>query len=107
MPATTTMTAGAEAATPGAAAPEATEGGRYRIQVSALRSEQSAEAEWKRVKAAYGDLLSNLTPNIVRVDLGAKGTFYRVQAGALTETAARDLCAELKKRKADCIVVKP
>jgi hypothetical protein len=101
-----TMTTAAATA-PGAAAPQATEGGRYRIQISAVRSEQAAETEWKRVKATHGDLLGNLTPNIVRVDLGAKGTFYRVQAGALTEAAARDLCAELKKRKADCIVVKP
>jgi cell division septation protein DedD len=104
---TTTTTTTAAATTPGAAAPQAAAGGAYRIQLSAVRNEQAAETEWKRLQKSHADLLGSLSLSIVRADLGAKGTFYRVQAGALSETAARDLCAELKRRKAECLVVKP
>ena len=58
------------------------------------------------MQKAHSDLLSSLSVTVVKVDLTGKGTFYRVQAGALSESAAKELCSQLKKRKAECIVVK-
>ncbi|MGB8274145.1 MAG: SPOR domain-containing protein, partial [Alphaproteobacteria bacterium] len=81
--------------------------GSYQVQLSAVRSEAAAEAEWKKLQKANQDLLGGLTLAVVRADLPGKGTFYRVRAGALSEQAARDLCAELKQRKAACLVVPP
>ncbi|HLF59382.1 MAG TPA: SPOR domain-containing protein, partial [Alphaproteobacteria bacterium] len=80
--------------------------GSYRVQLAALRSEAAADTEWKKLQKSFPDLLSSLSPNVVKVDLQGKGTFYRLQAGGLSESAAKDLCEELKRRKAECIVVK-
>jgi hypothetical protein len=84
----------------------AAKAGDYRVQLSAVHSPDAADTEWKKLQKAYPDLLGTLTLNVVKADLGEKGTFYRVQAGSLSESAAKDLCTELKRRKAECIVVK-
>lgn len=80
--------------------------GAYRVQLSSMRSAADADAAWAKLQKTYPDLLGNLSLNVEKVDLEGKGTFYRVQAGQLSEQAAKDLCAELKRRKADCLVVK-
>lgn len=80
--------------------------GSYRVQLGALRSEASADDQWRKLQKAHPDLLGSLSPTVVKVDLGDKGTFYRLQAGALSEAAAKKLCEDMKNRKADCIVVK-
>ncbi|MEQ8664304.1 MAG: SPOR domain-containing protein [Rhodospirillales bacterium] len=81
----------------------------YRIQLAALRSQDRAEAEWKRLRAAHTDLLGRLGLSIVRVDLGGdKGIFYRLRAGPLADAAAaKALCGELSTRNVGCLVVRP
>lgn len=80
--------------------------GSYRVQLAALRSQDAADGQWKKLQRTYPDLLSSLSVTVVKVDLTGKGTFFRLQAGALSESAAKELCSQLKKRKAECIVVK-
>lgn len=80
--------------------------GDYRVQLASLRSEAAAGTEWKRLQKAYPELLSSISMKVQKVEISGKGTFYRVQAGAMSETAAKDLCRKLKQRKAECIVVK-
>ena len=88
------------------AAPIVAKGGR--IQVAALRSERDALDQWARLQKAHGDLLGGLTPHVQRVDLGAKGIFFRLQAGPIDgRGAAKALCAKLQKRKSGCLVVRP
>jgi len=49
-----------------------------------------------------------LSLSVSRVDLGAKGTYYRIQAGPIADEAkAAQDCAALKSRKIGCILVKP
>ncbi len=44
---------------------------------------------------------------IREIDLGARGIFYRVQAGYFPDRAsALELCTALKARGQDCLVVK-
>lgn len=82
--------------------------GSYRVQLVALRSEEAALAEWDKLKKANPDLFNGLNPNVVRVDLGAKGVYYRLQVGPLAgEPQATDLCEKAKSRKLGCIVVRP
>lgn len=58
------------------------------------------------MQKAYPDLLGGLTLTIQRVDKGAAGIFYRLQAGPLADKdAAKKLCASLKQKHQDCIVV--
>lgn len=83
-------------------------GGRYRVQIAALRSEAAAKRNWASLTKRYADLFGGLQPSVERVDLGPKGVFYRLQAGPFAdEAAARAMCSRAKQRKLGCIVVKP
>jgi sporulation related protein len=93
----------AMAAPPAHAAPATT--GSYRIQVGAMRSDDSAKQEWERIKLANKDLLGNVTASWTRVDLGAKGIFYRIQTHPVAD--ADRLCNALKQRNVGCILVRP
>ena len=66
-----------------------------------------AKSTWARVQTANGDVLTNLRMQPIRVDLGDKGVWYRVQAGPLDEKQAQSVCSSLKSRKADCVTVPP
>ena len=78
----------------------------WRIQIAAVASTKAAKKEWRRIASANEDLLSKLKLDIRRADLGARGIFYRVQAGTLeSESEARDVCKALLERKVSCFIV--
>jgi len=78
----------------------------WRIQIAAVASTKAAKKEWRRIASANEDLLSKLKLDIRRADLGARGVFYRVQAGTLeSESEARDVCKALLERKVSCFIV--
>jgi cell division septation protein DedD len=87
-------------------APAAAKGGGWVVQLGAVQSEAQAKAEWARLKSAHKEQLADLSPDIVRVDLGAKGIFWRVRGGPLDEAQARLLCAELTKQSQGCIIAR-
>ena len=92
------------AVVPAAKAPPAS--GDWLIQLGALRSAPDAEKEWNRIQRAQHDLLGTLKSDVVRVELGEKGTFWRLRAGPLSEQAARQMCADLKSRNQGCIIAR-
>jgi len=81
-------------------------GGGWLVQLGALHSEKEAQAEWTRVHGANKDMLGSLSSDIVRVDLGAKGIFWRVRGGPVDEAQARTICAQLAKRNQGCIIAR-
>ena len=82
--------------------------GSYRLQLGALKTEEAAKTEWLKLQRQNSDLLGKLSLSVSRVDLGAKGTYYRIQAGPIADEArAAQDCAALKSRKIACILVKP
>lgn len=81
--------------------------GGWRVQVASAKSEEVAKSTWARLQSAHGDVMANLRMQAVRVDLGDKGVWYRVQAGPLDEKQAQSVCSTLKSRKADCVPVAP
>ena len=81
--------------------------GGWRVQIAAVKSEDVAKSTWARLQSAHGDVLANLRMQAVRVDLGDKGVWYRVQAGPLDEKQAHSVCGTLKGRRADCVTVPP
>jgi cell division septation protein DedD len=93
------------AAPPAAASPA---GKGYRLQLGSVRTPDAAAEEWKRLKLQNADMLGKLAFAPERVDLGARGIFYRIQAGPLgDEAAAERTCAALKRRGVECLLVKP
>ena len=88
-------------------APESVPAARqdYMVQLSASRSRSLARGVYARLQAEHDDLLGRRDPFILRVDLGDRGIFYRVNvAGFATKAAADSFCADLKKRGQDCLV---
>jgi hypothetical protein len=82
--------------------------GAFRVQIASLRTTEDAAKSWEKLKTTNPDLLGKLPGNVVRADLGDKGTFYRVVAGSFSDRdAANDFCAKLKQRNVGCLVVKP
>ena len=95
-------------AAPASAAPQVALSKAVRIQLGSLRSRALAEREWKRLAGRHGALLGTLTLHVQQADLGARGVFYRVQAGPFaTGEAARSVCRQLESRKVGCLVVRP
>ena len=75
------------------------------VQLAASRSRALARGVYARLQTEYDDLLGRRDPFILRVDLGDRGIFYRVNvAGFATKAAADGFCADLKKRGQDCLV---
>ena len=80
-------------------------GGMWMIQIAAMKTRETAEQEWAAKQKANSDLLGGMALDVVQVDLGDKGVFYRVRTGPLDQGAARALCDQLGKRKIGCMVV--
>jgi cell division septation protein DedD len=81
--------------------------GGWRVQLASAKSEEVAKSTWAKLQAAHGDVLANLRMQPTKVDLGDKGTWYRVQAGPLDEKQAHSICGTLRSRRTDCVVVPP
>jgi len=87
--------------------PAATAADAWRIQLASVSSRARALSEWDRLKKKNTDLLGPLSLNVQSVKL-ERGTFFRIQAGPLTNrVAASDLCGKLKSRNQDCLIVAP
>lgn len=79
--------------------------GNTRVQLAAGKSEDAVKNQWAALQKAYPDLLGPLSLTVQKVDKGAAGIFYRLQAGPVADkAAAKKLCASLKAKGQDCIV---
>lgn len=87
-----------------AAKPVSTGGSTY-IQLAAVKSEAEAQSQWSKFKAKNPEL-GSLSMRTQKADLGAKGIFYRIQAGPLTADNATKTCAAVKSRGGSCIIAK-
>ncbi len=83
--------------------------GNYLVQIASFRKIDDADTAWRRLAKKHGDLLSAFTARVERADLGAEsGVYYRLRVGPMAdETAAKTLCARLKTRNIDCLIVRP
>jgi hypothetical protein len=95
-------------APPAAAATEsaASIGGKaFVVQIGSFTSAEDAAASWSRVKTNNGGILGDAQPEIRQVDLGAKGTRFRLRAGNYGDrSAAQSVCSKLKATGQDCVV---
>lgn len=114
-PDTSTQVASAKTpdAAPAASSPAASNSGGQtavqtgvRIQLASLPSEELAWKAWKDLSGKYSTQLTGLTAIVQPADLGAKGTFYRVQTGPFDTVAkAQERCSVMKQAGLDCLVV--
>jgi hypothetical protein len=82
-------------------------GGEFLVQISAVRSHEAAEAAWSTVSQRHPDIFSGARMSIEKADLGAKGVFYRLRAGAFgSRDGATQFCSAFKADGGDCIVIR-
>ena len=92
------------APTPPVATPEPASGSVL-LQICSYKSQAEANAAWATYKGKY-PLVAGLSPDIKQVDLGAKGTWYRLRIGAASRAEATSLCDTLKAQGGACIPTK-
>ncbi len=77
------------------------------IQLGSFKDESAANKAWSLLKKKYLSIIGSLEPRIEKADLGAKGVFWRLQAGAVSEAEGGRICGDLKaKGEAACIIAK-
>jgi hypothetical protein len=82
-------------------------GAGFAVQVTAERTESRAQAAFRALQAKYPKQLGGREWNIRRVDLGAKGTYYRALVGPFASAEkATALCSGLKAAGGNCLVQK-
>lgn len=80
--------------------------GMWQIQLISSPNKTAMEKSWKDLTKKYSQL-KDLPHEIESADLGAKGTFYRLKAGAFqTRTEADKLCNSIKASGGSCLVKK-
>ena len=73
------------------------------VHLASYRTRKNAVRGWAKIKRANKKLLGGLEHEITRVNLGKKGTYYRVKAGPFKSAkAAKQICRKLKRRRQFC-----
>jgi cell division protein FtsN len=97
----------AKPATPAASEVSTGQAGAYLLQIGAYKSQGEADSSWKAFAAKHAALLSGFSPNVKQVDLGDKGTWYRLRIGSFVDKdAANALCERLKSDGGNCFLAK-
>jgi hypothetical protein len=93
------------AVAPQAPSAASTGGAGSYVQVSSQRSEGEAQAAFRSLQAKFPDQLGGRQSAIHKVDLGAKGTYYRAMVGPFANGGeASQLCSSLKAAGGQCLV---
>ena len=78
----------------------------WSVQLASAASEDAAWSTWKKMQAR-NKALAGKTPVVVKADLGAKGTFYRVRlVGFDNQGDASSACSKLKSKGVNCYISK-
>ena len=84
---------------------QGTPGGRFRVQLAAVREEEDARRAWSLFEQQLGPRIVGLEPFFERASTD-NGIFYRVQIGPFADSGeANSLCLELQKQDTSCFVV--
>ncbi|VBB68583.1 hypothetical protein RIEGSTA812A_PEG_56 [invertebrate metagenome] len=76
-----------------------------RLQLGSFKDTGDAERAWVQLRHRHGDLLSGIQHIIVPVNLGVKGTWYRVYAGPYDDIQrALLVCKALHERSTGCLL---
>ncbi|MBT7942981.1 MAG: tetratricopeptide repeat protein [Alphaproteobacteria bacterium] len=73
------------------------------VHLASFRTRKSADRGWAQIKRAHANLIGGLNHKISKVNLGRKGTYYRLKVGPFdSAAAAKAMCGKLKRRRQYC-----
>lgn len=79
--------------------------GSYVLQIGAFKSQAEADTAWRAYRGKHAALLTGYSPDVRQVDLGEKGTWYRLRiAGFNDREVASALCDRLKADGGGCFL---
>lgn len=85
-------------------APEKDSG--VRVQLGAYKSETEAKEAFAKMQKKFA-VLGGKKPVVVKADLGAKGTYYRLRVGGFSAASeAQSMCKVLSAKQQACIIAK-
>ncbi|SDH03703.1 SPOR domain-containing protein [Roseospirillum parvum] len=77
--------------------------GQAGVHLASYKSEQAAMQGWETLRNKLGDASVGLSPTVRPIQLGTKGTYYRLIAGPLpSKQAADQMCERLKAQGMYC-----
>ncbi len=82
---------------------KAVSGGGHYVQLASVKNTAGAAAEFKKLQVKYSGL-SGLKYRTQEANLGAKGTFHRIQAGPMSKEDATRICTDIKSKGGSCLV---
>ena len=75
------------------------------LHLASFRTRKSAVRGWAQIKRAHSKLVGGLDHMISKVNLGRKGTYYRLKVGPFNSAkSANSVCIKLKQRRQFCEV---
>lgn len=80
--------------------------GGYYVQLASVPSRNGTDGEWKKLSRKFSSELKGLQYRVQEANLGARGTFYRIQAGPMSKSSAQEICQAIKANAGGCLVVK-
>lgn len=96
----------AQPATPSVAENNKIAAGQWTVQLMSSPNQKAVQSSWSNLSKKH-TFLASLPHEIEAADLGAKGTYYRLYAGAFADRAGADnLCGQIKNAGGSCIVKK-
>ena len=79
--------------------------GGYVLQIGSFKSQADAATAWKAYQGKHAALLSGYSDNVQQVELGEKGTWYRLRVGGFADReVAAALCERLRADGGACIL---
>ncbi len=104
---TTTQATTTQATTTQAATTQATQAaGDFAVQLVSLKDSGAAKKEWSRLQGVFPQLLGDKSLLLQSADVAGIGKVYRLRAGPFaTRAKAAKVCAQLKSKQQDCLVV--
>jgi hypothetical protein len=71
-----------------------------------LKESGAAKKEWSRLQGVFPQLLGDKSLLLQSADVAGVGKVYRLRAGPFaTRAKAAQVCAQLKSKQQDCLVV--
>ena len=73
------------------------------VHLASYRSKKKAESGWKKISRSLKKVLGSLSHEVVKVDLGKKGIYYRLKVGPFSSVKkAQAMCQKLKRKRQFC-----